>query len=82
EKAKLLGYHSFAAYKLDDTMAKTPKAVMDLLEPVWDKARNRAAEEEIDLERLIAAEGRNHKVAPWDWRFYAEKLRNERFAFD
>jgi peptidyl-dipeptidase Dcp len=82
EKAKLLGYNSFAAYKLDDTMAKTPKAVMDLLEPVWDKARNRAAEEEADLERLIAAEGRNHKVAPWDWRFYAEKLRNERFAFD
>lgn len=82
EKAKLLGYSSFAAYKLDDTMAKTPKAVMDLLEPVWDRAKDRAAEEEVDLQRLITAEGRNHKVEPWDWRFYAEKLRSERFAFD
>jgi peptidyl-dipeptidase Dcp len=82
EKAGLLGYESFAAYKLDDTMAKTPEAVMGLLEPVWEKARARAAEEEVELERLIAAEGRNHKVAPWDWRYYAEKRRAERFAFD
>lgn len=81
-KAHLLGYANFAAYKLDDTMAKTPKAVMDLLEPVWDKARAKAAEEQAELERLIAADGGNHKVAPWDWRFYAEKLRAERFAFD
>ncbi|GGA91078.1 peptidyl-dipeptidase Dcp [Brucella endophytica] len=82
EKAKLLGYESFAAYKLDDTMAKTPEAVMGLLEPVWDKARARAAEEEAELQRLIAAEGGNHKVAPWDWRYYAEKRRAELFAFD
>ncbi len=81
-KAHLLGYANFAAYKLDDTMAKTPEAVMGLLEPVWDKARAKAAAEEAELERLIAAEGGNHKVAPWDWRFYAEKLRAERFAFD
>lgn len=82
EKAKLLGYKSFAAYKLDNTMAKTPKAVMDLLEPVWQKAKIRASEEESDLQQLISNEGRNHKVAPWDWRFYTEKLRSERFAFD
>ncbi|WP_420960606.1 M3 family metallopeptidase [Brucella sp. IR073] len=82
EKAKLLGYDSFAAYKLDDSMAKTPEAVMGLLEPVWDKARARAAEEEAELERLIAAEGGNYKVAPWDWRYYAEKRRAELFAFD
>ncbi|MFD1200104.1 M3 family metallopeptidase [Brucella gallinifaecis] len=81
-KAQLLGYANFAAYKLDDTMAKTPKAVMDLLEPVWVKARAKAGEEEAELQRLIAANGHNHKVAPWDWRFYAEKLRAERFAFD
>lgn len=81
-KAHLLGYANFAAYKLDDTMAKTPKAVMDLLEPVWDKARAKAADEQAELERLIAAEGQNHKVAPWDWRFYAEKLRAKRFSFD
>lgn len=81
-KAKLLGYENFAAYKLDDTMAKTPKAVMDLLDPVWEKARSKAAEEEAELQRLIATDGGNHKLAPWDWRFYAEKLRAERFAFD
>ncbi len=81
-KARLLGYANFAAFKLDDTMAKTPETVMALLEPVWDKARAKAAQEEAELERLIADEGANHKVAPWDWRFYAEKLRAERFSFD
>ncbi|WP_439271102.1 M3 family metallopeptidase [Pseudochrobactrum sp. HB0163] len=82
EKAKLLGYANFAAFKLDDTMAKTPDAVMDLLLPVWDKARQRAAEEQAGLEKLIAGEGLNHPLAGWDWRYYAEKLRAERFAFD
>ncbi len=82
EKAKLLGYANFAAFKLDDTMAKTPDAVMDLLMPVWDKAKQRASEEQADLEKLIAGEGLNHPVAGWDWRYYAEKLRAERFAFD
>ncbi|MBX8825504.1 M3 family metallopeptidase [Ochrobactrum sp. SFR4] len=82
EKAKLLGYANFAAFKLDDTMAKTPDAVMDLLIPVWDKAKQRASEEQADLEKLIAGEGLNHPVAGWDWRYYAEKLRAERFAFD
>lgn len=82
EKAKLLGYDTYADYKLDDTMAKTPGNVMALLEPVWEKARARAAEEEADLERLAAAEGHNHPIAPWDWRYYAEKVRAQRFAFD
>lgn len=82
EKAALLGYETFAAYRLDDTMAKTPDAVMQLLEPVWDKARVRAAEEEAELQRLAAAEGHNHAIAPWDWRHYAGKLRAERFAFE
>ena len=82
EKAKLLGYANFAAFKLDDTMAKTPDAVMDLLMPVWDKAKQRASEEQADLEKLITGEGLNHPVAGWDWRYYAEKLRAERFAFD
>jgi peptidyl-dipeptidase Dcp len=82
EKARLLGYENYAAYKLDDTMAKTPDAVMKLLEPVWQKAREKAAEDERELQRLAAAEGHNHPIAPWDWRYYAEKLRAERFAFD
>jgi len=82
EKAKLLGYASFAALKLDDTMAKTPPAVMNLLEPVWDKAREKAAADEIELARIAAAEGRNHDIMPWDWRHYSEKLRSEKYAFD
>ncbi|WP_042778186.1 M3 family metallopeptidase [Sinorhizobium fredii] len=81
EKAKLLGYENYASLKLDDTMAKTPEAVNGLLMQVWEKAVARAGEEEADLAKLIAAEGRNHAVMPWDWRHYAEKLRAEKFSF-
>lgn len=82
EKAALLGYASFAHFKLDNTMAKTPENVRALLETMWGKARNRAAEEAADLSELIAAEGRNHAVAPWDWRHYSEKVRAARFNFN
>ncbi|MDG4883334.1 M3 family metallopeptidase [Mesorhizobium sp. WSM4884] len=82
EKAKLLGYESYAALKLDDTMAKTPKAVHDLLDPVWEKALEKAAADQKELERLAAEAGSNEKFAAWDWRFYQEKLRAEKFAFD
>ncbi|RUM97622.1 peptidase M3 [Pseudaminobacter arsenicus] len=82
EKARLLGYESYAALKLDDTMAKTPAAVMALLEPVWDKAREKTASDQVELQRLAAAEGSNEKLAAWDWRYYQEKLRVEKYAFD
>lgn len=81
EKAALLGYENYAALKLDNTMAKTSEAVSGLLAQVWEKAVARAGEEEADLARLIAAEGGNHPVLPWDWRYYAEKLRAEKFDF-
>ncbi len=81
EKAKLLGYKNFAEVKLDNTMAKTPENVNALLMQVWEKARTRALEEEADLAELIAEEGKNHEVAPWDWRHYAEKLRAKTFNF-
>ncbi|MBL4722092.1 MAG: peptidase M3, partial [Alphaproteobacteria bacterium] len=81
-KAKLLGYDSFAHFKLDNTMAKTPKNVRNLLETVWGKARDRAAAEATELSRMIVAEGQNHDVAPWDWRHYAEKVRAERYDFN
>ncbi|MCJ8520182.1 peptidyl-dipeptidase Dcp [Pseudorhizobium tarimense] len=81
ERAQLLGYDSFAAFKLDNTMAKTPEAVNQLLMTVWEKARQRALEEEASLAGLIAEEGGNHEVMPWDWRFYAEKLRHRTFNF-
>ncbi len=81
EKAKLLGYDNYAALKLDNTMAKTADAVNGLLTQVWEKAVARAREEEADLAKLIASEGKNHDVMPWDWRHYAEKLRSQRFNF-
>ncbi|OLP56073.1 peptidase M3 [Rhizobium rhizosphaerae] len=81
ETAGLLGYKTFAAMKLEDTMAKTPEAVNGLLMQVWDKAVARARAEEADIAALIAEEGRNHPVMPWDWRHYAEKIRAQRFAF-
>jgi peptidyl-dipeptidase Dcp len=82
EKAKLLGYDSFAALKLDDTMAKTPQAVHDLLDPVWRKALEKAAADQAQMETLAADAGSNEKFAAWDWRFWQEKLRAKTFAFD
>lgn len=81
EKAGLLGYENFAALKLDNTMAKTPEAVNGLLMQVWEKAVARAREEEAELAALAAEEGHNHAVMPWDWRYYAEKLRAKKFSF-
>jgi peptidyl-dipeptidase Dcp len=81
EKAALLGYPHFAALKLDDTMARTPDAVNGLLETVWEKALSRADRERADLARLSAEAGHNHAIMPWDWRFYAEQLRAEKFDF-
>lgn len=79
EKAALLGYETFAHLKLDNTMAKTPENVRSLLDTMWGKARDRAAEEAADLAELIAEEGHNHTVAPWDWRYYSEKVRAARY---
>ena len=81
EMARLLGYASYADLKLDDTMAKTPDAVNGLLMKVWDRALLRARKEEDEIASQIADEGKNHSVAPWDWRHYAEKLRTRKFDF-
>src|SRR6202011_617968 len=75
ESAKLLGYPTFAAYRLEDSMAKTPEAVRGLLERVWKPARARALADRDALQALVAEEGGNFALAPWDWRYYAEKLR-------
>jgi peptidyl-dipeptidase Dcp len=82
ERARLLGYPSFAHYRLDDAMAKTPQAVRDLLDKVWTPARMRALADREALQELIAEEGGNFKLAPWDWRHYAEKLRKRRCDLD
>ena len=82
EKANLLGYTSFAAYKLDNTMAKTPEAVGGLLGNVWERAVKRAVGEEEKLADLARRDGANHAIMPWDWRHYAEKLKAELFSFN
>ena len=82
EHARLLGYATFAHYALADTMAKTPAAVEDLLGAVWPKAVARAKVESAALEAVARSEGGNFKIAPWDWRHYAEKVRRSRFDLD
>jgi peptidyl-dipeptidase Dcp len=82
ESAGLLGYPSFAAYRLEDSMAKTPQAVRSLLERVWKPALARALADRDALQALAAEEGGNFALAPWDWRYYAEKLRQRRANFD
>src|SRR5882757_5585299 len=82
ESAKLLGFPTFAAYRLEDSMAKTPEAVRGLLERVWKPARARALADRDALQALAAEEGGNFALAPWDWRYYAEKLRQARANFD
>jgi peptidyl-dipeptidase Dcp len=82
EQARLLGYDSYAAYRLDDTMAKTPDAAEHLLEQVWAPAKHRAAEEREELAEAANADGLNESIAPWDWRYYAEKVRAAKYEFD
>jgi peptidyl-dipeptidase Dcp len=79
ERAQLLGYPNYAQYRLDDTMAGSPEAVMGLLDAVWEPARRRVVEERDALQELMRTEGANFSLAPVDWRYYAEKLRKQRF---
>ncbi|MEI4234568.1 M3 family metallopeptidase [Roseovarius sp. D22-M7] len=82
ERAALLGYDSFAAYKLETEMARTPEAVRDLLMSVWAPAR---AQAELDAETLAAmmhADGVNGELEPWDWRYYSEKRRQAEHDLD
>jgi peptidyl-dipeptidase Dcp len=82
ERARLLGYETYAHYRLADTMAKTPEAALNLLESVWTAGVARALKEEDALQEIVAGEGGNFKVAPWDWRYLAEKRRKAEFDFD
>ena len=82
ERATLLGYKTYADYRLDDQMAKTPAAARTLLDEVWGRARVKAAAERDALQKMIAQEGVNFALQPWDWRYYAEKLRKAEFDLD
>jgi peptidyl-dipeptidase Dcp len=82
ERAQLLGYADFAHYRLDDAMAKTPAAARDLLGAVWRPARASARADRDAMQALIQEGGGNFKLEPWDWRYYAEKLRRRVCDFD
>ena len=82
ERAKLLGFKTYADYRLDDQMAKTPQAARKLLDEVWGRARAKAHAERDALQTMITEEGGNFALAPWDWRYYAEKLRKAKFDLD
>jgi len=82
ERARLLGYVDFAHYRLDDAMAKTPAAVRDLLGAVWRPARLSALTDRDAMQALLQEDGGNFKLEPWDWRYYAEKLRRRVCDFD
>lgn len=82
EKAKLLGYETYAHYKLEKNMAKTPENVMNFLNQLWKPALKRAEEEVIEMQKIIDKEGGNFKLAPWDWWYYSEKLKKEKYDLD
>ena len=82
ERAHLLGFKTPADSTLEFSMAKTPANVKKLLTDVWGPARARALEERGDLQEAVLAEGGNFKLAAWDWRYYAEKVRKTRFDVD
>ena len=82
EKARLLGFPTFAAFRLDDTMAGSPDAALGLLRSVWDPARRLARREADDMQRLVDAEGGGFRLEAWDWRYYAERVRKARYDLD
>jgi len=82
ERAKLLGYESFAAYKLETEMAGTPDAVRDLLMQVWAPAKAQADADAEMLTAMMREDGINDDLAPWDWRYYAEKRRKAEHDLD
>jgi len=82
ERAALLGYESFAAYKLETQMAGTPEAVRDLLMAVWTPARAQADRDAERLAAMMRADGINGDLEPWDWRYYAEKRRQAEHDLD
>ncbi len=82
ERAKLLGYDNFAAYKLETEMAKTPAAVRDLLMQVWQPAKAQAEADATLLTAMMQADGINGDLEPWDWRYYAEKRRKAEHDLD
>jgi peptidyl-dipeptidase Dcp len=82
ERAKLLGYETHAHWRLENQMAKTPEGAMALLEAVWTPAVARARQEVADMQAIADREGAGIRIAPWDYRYYAEKVRKVKYDLD
>ncbi len=80
QKAQLFGFNTFADYQLEDKMAKTPQAAYDLLMTIWNAALPKAKAEAAELQKLMDAEGKGEKLEAWDWWYYTEKLRQQKYA--
>ncbi|MCR4829521.1 MAG: M3 family metallopeptidase [Bacteroidales bacterium] len=82
ERAQILGYESHAAYTLDDCLAKTPEAVYQCLMDLWTPALKKAKQERDEYQKMLTKDEPGAKLEPWDWRYYSEKLRKERYSID
>ena len=82
ERVGLLGYDNYAAWRLENLMAKTPENALALMEAVWPAATARVREEVADMQAVADAEGAGIAIAPWDYRFYAEKVRKAKYDLD
>ena len=82
ERARLLGFETHAHWRLENTMAKTPERALQLMEEVWRPAVGRVREEVADMQAIARAEGANIAIEPWDYRFYAEKVRKAKYDLD
>jgi peptidyl-dipeptidase Dcp len=82
ERAQMLGYPTHAHYTLESTMAKTPETVNQFLSKLWQYALIRAKSEAYDLQKMIDKEGQKFRLEPWDWWFYAEKVRKAKYDLD
>ena len=82
ERAKLLGYPTHAHWRLENSMARTPERALELMEKVWPAALARVREEVADMQRLADAEGAGFRIEPWDYRYYAEKVRKAKYDLD
>lgn len=82
QKANLLGFENYGAYVVDENMAKTPANVKKLLDEVWNAALPVAKNEVKEMQKMIDAEKGNFKLQPWDWWYYAEKLRKQKYDLD
>ena len=82
ERARLLGYQTHAHWRLENTMARTPERAMELMEAVWKPAVARVHEEVADMQAVADKEGAKIKIEPWDYRYYAEKVRKAKYDLD